>query len=525
MAKAQPYFVDVEVDPFTKTQVSTELKEIHGVHGLSFIDEVEFDETVEPHLRITPAILDESLDFHYRTKFGERLLNSARDNNSIQKVLSRIALDSFYIDTASQSSRPDTILLSEHRGSMPSVKQDPSLWLANNPLIADLSRRIPKYGNLIRFLCNERGLFLKVANYPIERAYWNSSTNGGLPVYKKADSIHEGTFMLHDMLHFIPADPLIGPDTASREKRAIYLTHRLMSEASTLVMADMIAVDEANLAERGYDITKRQIFPVYKSIVERTGIKPTLEKLLAANAYFCFTGDAEGFSILGASEVSLKKYKEKYETVFRDDFMWNLYNLNFMIEEQAANPLVVEYYEWIAENTSIPLLNLYPKVVSPEGGIDLPKALSHFRSDFQLALNYNEPINDSMRFKKASEKYLAGQRLVFARFGNSIDAEPFRAKFDQHFNRMIRAENMDERSHAFDHATSVVTSYLNELARFQVILPHEHELFRYSVPLYPIKFVNYERNNANPASLQSEMSSFIDLNKKQLSRLLEAAAA
>ncbi len=532
MAKAQPIYIAGEgLDERTHHLVEEVLREDHGAHGLKFLGDVATSQTelVEPDLTVVDD--GDSLNFAYKNSSDVQTVEVVASDDSargVDRALSNFALNRLGLTLADQTSRDDYIDLAEYTGMRPNLEADPSKWITSNPFISDLCRRYPQYGNMVRFLCNERGLFLKVGNQSNQRAYWNSTLNGGLPAFKKADPVHEGTFMLHDLFHFIPTDPLLGEIQPDAEHKASYIAHRLLSEASTLVLADMVAVDDARLGEQGYDVTKRKIYPVYESIVRANGgKKPGVDKLLAANAYFCFTGDSQGFEVMGASREALVEFQAKYETIFRDDFLWNLQNYEAMTAELEANPLMQEYYNWIANNTVLPTLDAHSaSVTTAEGDIDIPKLLSLFRADFTKALHYGQPIEDARRLQLAYQKYLAGQRVVFARFGQVINAERFMQDFDTSYSSLGMAGTTNEISMYGQRANKSVDDFLTLLADKDILLPHEEALYRFSAPLYPIKFVNYEKRKGTVTSkLLEDMQSFMSMNKSQLSRLLEAAQA
>lgn len=532
MAKAIPVEVSIITpDSQVVSHVSEVLRREHGAHGLRLVD-VEQERLArpdfEPRVSIIEAPINE-ITFTYRDESGEFVSDHAtNDEEKINKALSKFALASFRLPVDRQSSREDAAAIEVYMGERPQLEEDPSVWIANNPLITELSRKYPQYGNLIRFLSNERGLFLKVGNYPIERAYWNSTTNGGLPIVKKLDPIYEGTFMLHDMFHFVPVDPLLGSAETTHEDRSVYVTHRLLSEASTLVLADMFAVSDAGLKEKGYDTDKRKIFPVFESIVAHNkGALPSVDILLAANAHFCFTGDATGFRILGASEESIKEFDIKYESIFRDDFLWNLSNFNAMEEEKKRNPAMNEYYAWLGSHTKVPTLPGYTERVYDEHGVDIARMLSYFRADFNSALNYNQPIKEAERIRASYIKYLSGQRIIFSRYAHISDVESYRAAFDISFDTLTGAESQDTHStrSAARAANSLVDQFIARLEKERLLLPHEALMNRMAVPLYPVMFVNYERKVVGDATLAQQMQEFTELNNKQLDRLLEAVSA
>jgi hypothetical protein len=532
MARAIPVEVSI-ISPDSRVieYVSETLRREHGAHGLRLVNTEEERKTnpdYEPKMSIVENPQD-ALLFTYRDTDGTEVHDQTTSNTTeINVALSKFALASFELPVTRQSSRVDAESIAQYMGDRPQIEADPSEWIATNPLIAELSRKYPQYGNLTRFLSNERGLFLKVGNYPIERAYWNSTTNGGLPIVKKADAIHEGTFMLHDMLHFVPIDPIHGSGETTNEDRSVYLTHRLLSEASTLVLADMYAVADADLKKKGYDTDKRRIFPVYESIVESNkGQAPELGKLLAANAHFCFTGDATAFRILGASESSIEEFSQKYESIFRDDFLWNLSNFNAMQDEVKSNPELREYYRWLEKHTAIPTLQGYTEKMYEEGGVNMAKMLSYFRADFNTALNYSRPIAEHERIRMSYIKYLTGQRIIFSRYANTSDAASYRDAFDLAFDSLTSAEPHDTetmRKHA-DIANRLVDQFVSRLEREKTLLPHEAAMNRLAVPLYPVKFVNYERSVVGTDSLSSQLKEFTELNSTHLHRLIEAVSA
>lgn len=531
MSRAIPVEVSILTANSSVIEHASEvLRGEHGAHGLKLVD-TETERLSNPHYEPRLGIIEEppgQITFSYRAD-GE-LVHDKRTSNptEIEGALSRFALAAFKLPTARQSSREDVAAIDEFTGDRPQIEADPTTWIANNPLISELSRKYPQYGNLIRFLNNERGLFLKVGNYPVERAYWNSTTNGGLPIVKKADPIHEGTFMLHDMFHFVPVDPLLGTGETTHEDRSVYVTHRLLSEASTLVLADMFAVADAGLKEKGYDTNKRRIFPVYESILANNkGQNPGLDKLLAANAHFCFTGDATGFRILGASEESIEQFSAKYESIFRDDFLWNLSNFKAMENEKKSNPALSEYYNWLEKHTNVPTLPEYTEKLYGDNGVDIAKMLSYFRADFSNALNHNQPLNEQKRVHDAYLKYLAGQRIIFARYADVASAQSFRNAFDMAFDALSSAEANDIQSmrlHA-QTANQLVDQFIAELEKSGKLLPHETAMNKMAVPLYPVKFVNYERSVVGDVGLTAQLQEFTELNTKQLERLIEAISS
>lgn len=523
MAKALIFNVMMDTqDTNLHESTASILREQHGVHGLRLIGRSAMT-GVDETINLTVSSVGEDVLFKYEQGVAAIEEKTSKEKRSIERTLSRFALRKLGLPLEQQSSRQDYESLGEYTGERPQIEADPSKWIIENPLVSELSRRFPEYGNMVRFLCNERGLFLKVGNFPNQRAYWNSTLNGGLPIFKKADAIHEGTFMLHDLFHFVPVDPLLGSTEGDSSTKTAYIAHRMLSEACTLVLADMVAVADARLDEKGYDTNKRKIFPVYESIRDAQGGRPDTGKLLAANAYFCFTGDTAGFKALGASDDALKDYQDKYETIFRDDFLWNLQNFEAMTEEYRTNPRMEEYYRWIKANTSLPTLDDYStNVVTLAGEVDVPTMLSLFRADFTKALHYQKPIDDVGRIKLSYQKYFAGQRVIFARFGGDIPSETIRGAFDRDFVMLGNATSAEDVQAYASRINRCTDHYIDALLEKDSLLPHEAATYKFAAPLYPVKFVNYERHkDANSAQLVENMKNFMHTNDAHLRRLLE----
>ena len=434
--------------------------------------------------------------------------------------MSKQALESFGIKPSEQSSRADIEILEQYRGDSPQVDADPSIWIHSNPFINELTRVHPHYGNLLRFVSNERGLFIKAANYPNERAYWNSSLNGGLPIIKKSDPIHEGTFLLHDLLHFVPVDPHIGVAEDTPLRKSGYIAHRMLSEACTLVLADMVAVSDAKLDLKEYDVNRRMIYAVYQSILQNSGETPNPQKLLAANAYFCFTGDTIGFELLGSSTEALQTYRKKYETIFKDDFLWNLHNYESMVNERENNSHVAEYYEWLDVHLKAPNIEMFDVISDVNSQtIDISQLLSHFRADFESAFGYQGSLDAFKRTKDATQKYLAGQRIMFARFGNASSPSNHQNYFDRSFERLNEANTIQDIQVIRSSAALAIQEYINDLEDKNILLPHEAVLYTYSAPVYPIKYVAYDR--VQKSDTEPAVRNFLAANKDNLSRLID----
>src|SRR5690606_33898717 len=129
-----------------------------------------------------------------------------------------------------------------------------------------------------------------------EKNYWLPGLNAGVPFVPKRDDVHEATYMFHDLCHFALPDLLLDGQVG-RAEHNVYVVHRMMSEAFTLVLADMVFVDALRAAGLEYDWARRRIHPLFASLgvgaaaVDLSRLRP----VLWANARFCLAGDPAAY--------------------------------------------------------------------------------------------------------------------------------------------------------------------------------------------------------------------------------------
>lgn len=207
---------------------------------------------------------------------------------------------------------------------------DPAAFLADHPVY----RRLPAAHPLRRVLGHvvAEGLFFRAAKNRRERNYWLPGLNAGLPFVPKRDDVHEATYMFHDLMHFAFPDLLFDGRSGAAE-RSVYVVHRMMSEAFTLVLADMVFVDALARTGLAYDFSPRRIHPLFASLGLDPGGDPAhLRRLLRANVRFCLAGDASEYRALGADPAAFEAFRGKYEQFFVADYRWTHQNFASMTE-------------------------------------------------------------------------------------------------------------------------------------------------------------------------------------------------
>ena len=207
---------------------------------------------------------------------------------------------------------------------------DPAAFLADHPLYQRLGTGHPLRGVLGHVVAD--GLFFRGPRNRREKNYWLPGLNAGLPFVPKRDDVHEATYMFHDLMHFAFPD-LLYDGRAGAAEHDVYVVHRMMSEAFTLVLADMVFVDALRAGGLEYDFERRRIHPLYASLgLDAAGDPSALRRVLWANARFCLAGDPGPYRELGADEEALSAFRGKYEQFFVADYRWTTQNFRSMGE-------------------------------------------------------------------------------------------------------------------------------------------------------------------------------------------------
>lgn len=166
----------------------------------------------------------------------------------------------------------------------------------------------------------EGGVFFRSAKSRRDGNYWFPGLNGGLPYVPKSDPVHEATYLFHDVMHQLMPD-LVFDGASSVDHRNVYIAYRMMSEAVSLVLADMVFVRGLSLRPElaSYDFTKRRIFPLFQ-VIER---KDDLRWLTRQVAGYVLRGEP---GELPVHSEGWKQFEAKYSRFFVADFQWTRMN-------------------------------------------------------------------------------------------------------------------------------------------------------------------------------------------------------
>jgi hypothetical protein len=194
------------------------------------------------------------------------------------------------------------------------------------------------------------GVFLKAANTRKMNNYWWPVGNAGLPVTcKPKDPMHEKTYMMHDIFHFLVPDLLYtGNHKNNPDYEWLYVLHRVMTECFTLVLGDMFYVHYMTINGVVYEtVEKRRIYPIFQSIYgSRKDVftKEIIEEVVRASCDYGINSSERGFIALfvkynGSAKLDefkqlLKNFREKYDYYIIQDLKWTINNASYMKEHK-----------------------------------------------------------------------------------------------------------------------------------------------------------------------------------------------
>lgn len=331
------------------------------------------------------------------------------------------------------------------------------------------------------------GLFVRRAANRKQKNYWLPGLNAGIPLTPKKDEVHEVTFMFHDIMHFAFPDLIITkPDKADKHK---YIISRMISEAMTLVLADMLFVSLIKANNVEYDYSKRRIYPLFENInfeISKENL-PKIKELLWANTQFALLGNNALKELVQNDEI-FENYRSKYQAFFQQDYIWTAQNYEHMSKFAQTNK------HWMnLVNNKLGLQLTSTKEFCPdfdETADIFNQVLSVFEAMYQrleeMILN-DDPGNDATK-KRARLRYMAGQLYVFYRYTTS-----YSALFLQQIVEALSHDFSANVEHNFSEAKNIYDSYINKLCNDCFITKYEAENYKNIYPIFQPYYVYYDR--------------------------------
>lgn len=298
-------------------------------------------------------------------------------------------------------------------------------FMENNKFLSNENISVWGLDRIRNAILNE-GVFFKAATSRPLRNYF-SPPFGGVPVTPKKTDVEETVFMMHDLNHHNIPD-LIFEGDGSEEMRRVYSAWRMMSEAMTLVIADMLYADTLvrTNPENASKVDSR-IYPLYQALNLSGEREEIIRQLLWANTRYALLGDDSAWKKLlkEGQEDKLQAYKNHFEKFFIGDHVWT--NANF--KNMAAMP---DFYKnWITvigkeQFQKAGLLFLGDIAAKIKGrGTDMNSFEDIVKHTFDeifetriLQKLRQEPVKmkEEERLKRAFHRYMIGQMSFYFRY-------------------------------------------------------------------------------------------------------------
>ena len=273
-----------------------------------------------------------------------------------------------------------------------------------------------KNSSILSSLMNKvknNGLFTRSSLDKKQRNYWYPALNAGLPLVSKKDEIHEITFMFHDLMHHLIPD-LIHTGNSSELHKEAYVIHRMLSESFTIVLADMIFIDELAKDDNEYDFDKRKIYPLYKSMNIKELTIDKLKEIVWSNVNFALLGNEELLR-KKASKEATDNYVNKFKKFFIEDYRWTINNFNNM---DSNKDTMKKWFNFNKDKISKDgTIDYYAKLINSEMTYENKVAVI-FDKVWQVvesAIVENNDLEKEKAISDAFKRYMIGQSILFSK--------------------------------------------------------------------------------------------------------------
>lgn len=374
---------------------------------------------------------------------------------------------------------------------------DPAdLVLSNKYLLNPIAKT---YGNTNLFLqALNSGLFFRSAKNRREKNYWLPGLNAGIPLVPKRDVIHEISYMAHDFNHFLIPD-LIFTGNDWLFFRQTYIVYRMMSEAFTLVLTDMMFVDSMFKNGIEYNYTNRKIYPLFQdfnlNLSNNSLFEENILKILHAMTTYCLRGEDQELKTLLRlnKEDNLILFKNKYMQFFVEDFKWTENNYNCLISRKEEMKLwwsLVKPVRIWADLDLETVEEFYSKIKNNSGDIIekvFKELYQRIIKRLQTLTTEHNVLPFEQRLAKAFSRYMIGQLCLLVHYKTSLPEANtvikiildflYNNKFSITNNNIVFCRNIFEQVLKLLLQRSVITK--DDLATFQEVFPLFEPSFAY----------------------------------------------
>ncbi len=288
--------------------------------------------------------------------------------------------------------------------------------LLDHPLYQGLA---PELRNVFHAII-DHGVFFRAAASRRDGNYWFPGLNGGIPYVPKGDPIHEAGYQFHDVMHQLMPD-LVFDGTDTPDHRRTYIAYRMMSEAVSLVLADMRFIHglASDPAHAGYDFSARRIYPLYQALEAHQ--QNDLRWLLKQMVRFVLLGDRGAFPV---HSDAWAHFESKYARFFIADFQWTRMNWSNLVGRtdmardwiELIHPETLRTQEvWLVSD----VVDVVGRDLRPEGLVE--KLFDHvWQERIMPALAFDQEIDLFRASSNGFRRWLTGQCAFFARYAPII---------------------------------------------------------------------------------------------------------
>ena len=395
---------------------------------------------------------------------------------------------------------------------------DPIDFVKTNRLYNNEHISTYKLDNAIKSIL-KGGIFFRSASNRREKNYWSPGLNGGIPLTPKRDDIHEATFMFHDMMHFLIPD-LVFTGRGSKDERRVYIVYRMISEAVTLVLADMLFIETLNKSGLDYDFSKRQIHPLFKSLDLNFSkdFFGELYILLKANVLYALCGDDSDYIKLSKDSqelTSINAFKDKYSKFFIEDYRWTARNYDNMCTTSKI------YSDWVESvgrrsfhKCGLSLLDEFTQTLKDKAPLktDLKsfvlQVFNHmFEEIIKPALTNSEDVTEQASISEAFRRYIIGQSLIFSKYAFASGTNKFKSLL---LNEALKDHDLSIPE--IEKIRKFYGTYVDHLRSLNIISEDDQAIYKQIHPLFDPFYVFYEAQKLEFTDIYTAATSLLEFN-------------
>lgn len=318
----------------------------------------------------------------------------------------------------------------------------------------------------------KNGAFFRSSKTRREKNYWFPGLNAGIPLVEKKDEIHEITFAVHDLCHFVIPDILLNGESTRKNKKT-YIIGRMMSEAISLVLADGWFIQNLK-KDFEYDYSKRGIYPLFENIDLNN--QENLKKAITSMVYYVLKGDINYLKEITNNEDAINNFRNKYDAFFVEDYKWTFINYSNMLSRKEQ---IGDWVKTCHIEEEFDTVNDYIEE-------DKELIINEILNSFLTMIFEKEDFNYQKSFVNSFKRYMLGQCFIFSTFKQISITKQFKSKI------LSSLSKEDLTKEGCLNIKNFFKLYVEELHRMNLIDDDQSILFKEIYPLFDPSFAFYD---------------------------------